>query len=244
MQTFPAIDTVNTSGAKEAHNSTVQGTVIALFVLGAAIGALTAMQFGDVLGRRKTIFYATVTATIGAVLMASSFSLAQLIVARLILGFGSGGYTATIPVWQSEISGAEHRGAFVNWEGIFLGLGIVIALLLDFGLFFVHHDSVSWRFPFAFQITMLVAVMAFIFTLPESPRWLVKKGRVEEASEVLAALNDTSPDEESIKSDITIMQQSLAASGSRSGSVRNLLRIGDQRIFNRAMIAVLGQLFQ
>ncbi len=117
--TFPAIDTINTSGAQESHNSTIQGelghvrgppfhdtdgiictgTVIALFVLGAAFGALTCIKCGDWLGRRMTIFCAALIATIGAILMASSFSLAQLIVSRLVLGFGSGGYTATIPVW-------------------------------------------------------------------------------------------------------------------------------------------------
>lgn len=231
--------------AAYAERNIASGTVIALFVLGAAIGALTcSLKVGDWLGRRKTIFCAAVTAMVGAILMASSFSLAQLIVSRLILGFGSGGYTATIPIWQSEISGAEHRGAFVNWEGIFLGLGIVLALLFDFGFFFVHDSSVSWRLPFAIQIVFLLAVMAFIFTLPESPRWLVKKGRLEEAGEVLAALNDLSADAESIKSDITIIQQSLAAHAGKSGSFRNLFRMGDQRIFNRAMIAVLGQLFQ
>lgn len=105
--------------------------------------------------------------------MASSFSLAQLIVARIVLGIGSGGYTATIPVWQSEISGAQHRGAFVNSEGIFLGLGITISLLVDFGFFFVGENSVSWRFPFALQIILLLMVLAFVFTLPESPRYVV-----------------------------------------------------------------------
>ena len=104
--------------------------------------------------------------------MVSSFSLAQLIVARLILGFGSGGYTATIPVWQSEMSGAQHRGAFVNWEGIFLGLGIVLAELLDFAFFFVTGNTVSWRFPFAFQIIFLLTVMGFIFTLPGKTRFI------------------------------------------------------------------------
>ena len=176
--------------------------------------------------------------------MASSFSLAQLIVARCVLGFGSGGYTATIPVWQSEISGAEHRGAFVNAEGIFLGLGIVIALLLDFGFFFVTDNTVSWRLPFAIQIVFLLTVIAFIFTLPESPRWLVKKGRLEEASEVIAVLNDLPANAETIKRDIAMMQQSLVANAAKTGSLRSLLRMGDQRIFNRTMIAVLGQLFQ
>lgn len=72
------------------------------------------------------------------------------------------------PVWQAELSGAQHRGAFVNAEGIFLGLGITIALLVDFGFFFVGESSVSWRFPFAFQLVFLLMIMGFVFTLPES----------------------------------------------------------------------------
>lgn len=147
-------------------NKLLPGLVIALFVLGAGIGALTCMKVGDWLGRRMTIFCSTAIALVGSILMASSYSLAQLIAARLVLGFGSGGYTATIPVWQSEISGAQHRGAFVNWEGIFLGLGIVLADLLDFAFYFVTGSTVSWRFPFALQIIFFLAVLGFIFTLP------------------------------------------------------------------------------
>jgi len=54
---------------------------------------------------------------IGAILMSSSYSLPQFIVARLVLGLGTGGYTATVPVWQSEISKSHHRGAHVVSEG-------------------------------------------------------------------------------------------------------------------------------
>lgn len=54
------------------------------------------MKVGDMLGRRMTIFYATIIAIVGAILMASSTTLAQFIVARLVLGFGSGGHTATV----------------------------------------------------------------------------------------------------------------------------------------------------
>lgn len=76
-------------------------------MLGAAIGAFTCMKVGDWLGRRWTIFCATTIAIIGAILMASAFSLAQLSVARLVLGFGSGGYTATIPVWVSNHASSQ-----------------------------------------------------------------------------------------------------------------------------------------
>ena len=70
------------------------------------------------------------------------------------------------------------------------------------------------------------------------------KGKLEAASEVLTALNDVPEGDETVKGDITRIQQSLAANSGKSGSTRGLLRMGDQRIFNRAMIAILGQLFQ
>ncbi|SMQ53995.1 unnamed protein product [Zymoseptoria tritici ST99CH_3D7] len=227
VEQFPALDIINTTGAQQSHNSTVQGTVIALFVLGSALGALVCMKVGDMLGRRMTIFYATIIAIVGAILMASSTTLAQFIVARLVLGFGSGGHTATIPVWQSEIAGAEHRGAFVNAEGIFLGVGIVLAPARL--RFLLHHRK---------------HILGFVRTLPESPRWLVKKGRIDEAREVLAVLSDLPIEHESIETDIAIMKQSLAANEQKAGSLRNLFRMGEQRIFNRALIAVMGQLFQ
>lgn len=195
--------------------------------------------------------------------MASSFSLAQLIVARIVLGIGSGGYTATIPVWQSEISGAQHRGAFVNSEGIFLGLGITISLLVDFGFFFVGENSVSWRFPFALQIILLLMVLAFVFTLPESPRyvvvvslqslssnlltlarWLIKKGRLQEATEVLSALHEFSSDLKPVQEDIAVIQRSLEVGASQKGALQDLLQMGPQRVLHRAVIACLGQLFQ
>ncbi|KAF2645230.1 hypothetical protein P280DRAFT_531209 [Massarina eburnea CBS 473.64] len=212
------------------------GVAISLFALGPSIGALLCIKFGDLLGRHMTIFFSTAIAIVESILMACSFSLTQLIVARIVIGVGSGGYTATIPVWQYEMSGAQHRGAFVNDEGIFLGICFVVALLIELRSFFDDGNSDSWRFPFALQIVLLIMVMAFVFTLPESPRrdylatrnmptstddiscsWLVKKGRLMEASEVLAALNESTPDSEVIQSDIAMIEQSLIASDTGMG---------------------------
>ena len=112
------------------------------------------------------IFMMTGVSVIGVILMATSFQLAQFIVARLVLGVGTGGYLATVPVWQSEISKSSKRGAHVVADGIFIGGGTALALFVDFGLFFVKESSVAWRFPLAFQIVFSLMVMTFIIFFP------------------------------------------------------------------------------
>jgi sugar porter (SP) family MFS transporter len=205
-------------------------------------GSLSCIQLGDILGRRRIIFITTFISLIGAVLMASSFSLAQFIVARLVLGYGTGGYVATVPVWQSEISKPTKRGAHVVTDGIFIGAGITISLWIDFGFYFVTGSSVSWRFPLAFQVVLSLVVMSFVMLLPESPRWLIKKGRTEEARAILAALADTDENSEEITLEIRDIETSLVLSG--SGSFKSLLYMGEQRLFHRTVLAACGQVFQ
>lgn len=135
---------------------------------------------GDKLGRLRTIALGCILEIIGSILLCSSFSLAQLIVGRLVLGLGFGAITATVPVWQSESSPAEHRGALVVLEGVFASAGLATSQWIDLGLFFAK-SSVSWRFPLAFPIVFASVMLAFLPFLPDSPRWLVKHGRVAEA---------------------------------------------------------------
>lgn len=218
------------------------GTVVALYTVGGIFGSLSCIYLGDLLGRRRVIFLTSAVSIIGAILMATSFGLAQFIVARLVLGLGTGGYVATVPVWQAEISKATKRGAHVVTDGIFIGAGITGSLWIDFGFYFVRGNSVSWRFPLAFQVVLSLMVMAFIVLFPESPRWLVKKGRQGEAREILGALADVDPQDESVGSDIRDIEMSLALSG--SGSWREMFSMGEQRLFNRTVLAASAQFFQ
>jgi len=230
---------------KALHNTDLVfslGTVIALYTIGGMFGALSCIFLGDLLGRRRTIFLASGVSIIGAILMSSSFSLAQFIVARIVLGLGTGGYTATVPVWQSELSKASHRGAHVVTEGIFIGAGIALSLWIDFGFYFITWSSVAWRFPLAFQIVLSLMVMAFIFTLPESPRWLIKKNRLNEAREILAILEDVHPNSDKINADMEEIQMSLSIAG--TGSIWDMLKMGQQRILHRTLLAATGQMFQ
>lgn len=104
-----------------------------MYTLFGVFGALGCTFLGDALGRRKTIFIASIVQAIGAVLQASSFAFEQFIIGRIVLGLGTGGLIATISVWQSEVSKAENRGEHVSAFGIFCGSGIALALWVALG---------------------------------------------------------------------------------------------------------------
>ena len=91
------------------------------------------------------------------------------------------------PVWQSESSSPHNRGRYLMIEGAMITGGVCISYWLDFGLHYAS-SSVSWRFPFAFQIVFALIVCAIILDLPESPRLLVCKGRIQEAQKIHEAL--------------------------------------------------------
>jgi sugar porter (SP) family MFS transporter len=178
---------------------------------------------------------------IGALLQGSSFSLAQLIVGRLVSGIGFGLVTATAPNWQSECSKAKHRGSVVLLEGLFISMGLAVQAWMNFG---VSHatGSVTWRFPLAFAAFWSLILLVTIPNMPESPRWLMKKGRVDEAREVLAALDDVNLDSAVIERDIQEIQLSLETTG--KGRFIDIFRNGEERLFHRAALAALGQCYQ
>jgi sugar porter (SP) family MFS transporter len=216
--------------------------VIALYTVGGIFGALSCVYLGDLLGRRKVIFFTNLISIIGAILMATSFKFAQFIVARLVLGLGTGGYVATIPMWQAELSPAHKRGSNVVTDGIFVGLGVTIALWIDLGFYFVQDSSVSWRFPLAFQVVLSGTAMIFIYLMPESPRWLIKTGQIEEARHVLGALLESEPDSSTVNESVATIEASLAYCG--SGKWTDMFTNGKERLFHRTYLAATGQMFQ
>jgi sugar porter (SP) family MFS transporter len=178
---------------------------------------------------------------IGSILQSTSSSLGQLIVGRLVSGLGFGALTATAPNWQSECSRASHRGSAVLLEGLFISCGLAIAAWINFGMSHAT-GTVSWRFPLALSSFWSILVLSTTPHLPESPRWLLKKGREEEAREVLAALSDTSVNSEQVNADVAEIKESLVIAG--EGRFTDIFRNGPLRLFHRACLACAGQLFQ
>lgn len=212
-----------------------------MYTLGCFFGCVNCIWLGDRLGRKGTILFAAITNAIGAIIQCTSFSLAQLIVGRLISGFGFGHLTATAPNWQAECSSAAHRGAAVLLEGLFISTGLSIGGWVDLGMFF-HSGSVSWRFPLALSILWSLFIILNTPFLPESPRWLIKKHRVDEARAVLADLNNTDPSAGELNEYILEIQLSLELAG--QAKFREIFRNGPLRLFQRTCLACAAQCFQ
>lgn len=196
LKTFPLIDTIHTVGQEKARHAAFLGTTVSLYEVGCAIGAVLCYFYGDMLGRRRTILIMNVIVVIGVVLLASSFDLSQLIVGRTIYGVAIGGYHATFPMYLSECVNEKQRGQAVVTSGTMGLIGAAVAPWIALGFFFVKHSSVSWRFPLALPMLPAILLCIAAFFLPESPRWLARNHRLDEAKKCYAAFEDDMSEDE------------------------------------------------
>ncbi|RAH86932.1 general substrate transporter [Aspergillus japonicus CBS 114.51] len=236
---FPQIDTSNTTGSSKANNAKAQGTVVAIYTIGCLLGALSITQIANRIGRRKSLMIAAAIAATGQLIQCSSFSLGQLVVGRVISGVGNGGVNAVVPVWQSECTAPRSRGKNVVIIGIFISSGIAAAAWVNVGFSFLPTNEIAWRFPLAVPILFALIIMTFTLAFPESPRWLVSKGRIEEARNAMQRLSrDGTIDEAAVTVEIENISSLLRQGSQSERGFVDLFKSGNQRLFYRMCLAV------
>ncbi|PPJ58607.1 hypothetical protein CBER1_03532 [Cercospora berteroae] len=187
----------------------VTGITVGSYCLGSLIGRGINFFIGDYFGRRRMIWLAMILIIIGATLQTSAVNLAHLIVGRIITGFGTGIDSSTVPMYQSELSRKEYRGRLVSWEIWFIGAGIVLSYWIDYGFSYVQSHA-SWRTPIGIQLIFAIIVVFVVWGLPESPRWLAKRGREDEAAEVICAVWDLRPDDPYVIEEMAAIRAAVA----------------------------------
>lgn len=258
-EVFPEIDTTKNAEAEQGTSteSTLQGLTIGLYEIGCLIGALSCLWLGDLWGRRAIIWIGTVWMIVGAIIQTSSYSLAQLIVGRVIGGVGNGMHTATIPMWQSECSPPNKRGMLVMVEGLLITGGICMAYWIDFAFYWLDpdsrfeegtyslddfpHRSAAWRIPIAWQILLCIPTFITIW-MPESPRWLVLRNRKEEARRVLACLDEMDMDDPEVDAKIREIEGSIELA--QHVGLKDLFKQGKEKNFHRTVLGFVIQMFQ
>lgn len=170
---------------KDFHLSiNAQEFVVSSMLLTATIGALLAGPTTDAIGRRKVIIAASVLFIIGAFALSLAPSYNWLIGGRMLVGLAVGFSSTAVPLYIAEIAPASHRGLLVTINQLFITIGILIAYIVNY-TFADTLDGWRWMFGLA-VIPALIQCIGMVF-FPDSPRFLLAKGRETEAKAVLKA---------------------------------------------------------
>ncbi|KAI1481581.1 general substrate transporter [Daldinia eschscholtzii] len=199
IKTFPA-----------TNSPAISGITSSCFSLGAFFGCLVSFLLGDRLGRKKSVYVGLAVNVIGVVLQIAAYHLPQMIVGRIINGFGMGITSSTCPVFVAEASPTNIRGKLVVLGSLCTTVGFCLANWVSYALF-DNKGSFQWRFPLAFQLVFPAIVVTFLPLTVESPRWLLLRGRFEEARVALAQLRGVlhNLDDKNLKEDLSSIQNAL-----------------------------------
>ncbi|MGN6402923.1 MFS transporter, partial [Sinomonas sp.] len=169
-----------------------EGVVTASLVFAAAIGAIFGGRLSDAWGRRKTIILLAVLFFAGTVAVVFTPNFEVLVVGRILLGLAVGGASTVVPVFLAELAPYEIRGSLAGRNELAIVIGQLAAFVVNaiIGNLFGHLDGV-WRIMFAICALPAIALFFGMLRMPESPRWLVEKGRRDEALAVLQTVRAT-----------------------------------------------------
>jgi sugar porter (SP) family MFS transporter len=156
--------------------------------LSGTVGAACSFLISDHLGRRRAFTVCAAIYICGIFVQINASGFIVLLLGRMVVGLSVGLALSLDPMYIAEVAPAEYRGTFVTWSELALNIGIVLGLGADY-LFANLSPSTSWRVMLSCGLPApILLIIVSVAALPESPRWLVSKGRTQEAKEVLAKL--------------------------------------------------------
>ncbi|KAL6887016.1 general substrate transporter [Trichoderma evansii] len=143
----------------------------------------------DRLGRKRVILYADVLFILGAVLQAVSSTVPAMVAGRCIIGAAVGAASFVVPLYIAEIAPSSYRGRLVTINVLFITLGQMAAYIIGWALSTYASKETGWRWMVGLGALPAALQGALVAFMPETPRWLVKAGRSEDAKRVVQKVN-------------------------------------------------------
>ncbi len=165
-------------------NNTQQSLVTSILLLGAMAGAMSTGRLADRFGRKIMLGVAGILFAIGFAAAGVSPDFWLLFFARLVLGLGVGVGSALVPTYLGEISPAQIRGRMLTLNQLLQTVGMLVAYVINL----VFSPSGDWRAMFWVGAIPAVLLAVIATRLPESPEWLLSKGRVKSAKKMLTSV--------------------------------------------------------
>lgn len=226
----------------------MEGWYVGCALIGSIAGVLVAGSLSDYLGRKLTMLISAALFSISAIGCAVCGSFDGLVTYRIVGGIGIGIVSIVSPIYISEVSPARIRGTLVSLYQLAVTVGFLLAYLANWvidsngdlsvagGLWTNIWNSEMWRGMLGSETLPAMLFFFIIFFIPESPKWLIVKGKMEKASVVLSKIY---ADQEDIDNEITTTEESMSGD---KGSWSDLLKPGILlAVIAGSAIAILGQ---
>lgn len=180
-------------------NNLELGWAVASLTLTSTLAMMLAGPISDRIGRKQTLKWAAVLYAVSAISSALAPTFLTLVIARMIGGFGVGASLILAPLYIAEIAPKEMRGRLVSFNQLNIVVGISLAFFSNYMVIQWAKSSAEWAVMMGFAdhewrwmlgLETLPAIIYFIglFTIPKSPRWLILKGRYQEAEEIMSRI--------------------------------------------------------
>ncbi|GAA5851648.1 hypothetical protein JCM3766R1_002015 [Sporobolomyces carnicolor] len=182
-------------------SSGTDSLVTSILSAGTFCGALLAAPIGEFLGRRLGVIAYLVVFCLGVALQTGGTTIPQFVLGRVFAGLGVGGTSCLVPMYQSEAAPKSIRGALVAGYQWMITIGLLIASIVVNGTKGYSGKS-SYQIPIGIQFIWAAILGIGLFILPESPRWLLLKGRDEDARRALARIFKADPDSQEVNEEL------------------------------------------
>jgi SP family arabinose:H+ symporter-like MFS transporter len=172
------------------------GLTVAIALWGTVVGAISAGIPGDRYGRRDSLRGLAVLYLVSALGCGFAWNWYSLVVFRFVEGLAIGGSSVLGPMYIAEIAPAKWRGRLVGFFQFNVCFGIMLAYFSNYALGLLHLGELEWRWKLGVSAVPAALFFWMLFDIPRSPRWLVKKRRIDEARDVLQLTGEENYEQE------------------------------------------------
>ncbi|ODQ81895.1 hypothetical protein BABINDRAFT_6530 [Babjeviella inositovora NRRL Y-12698] len=220
------------------------GLIVSIFNIGCAIGGIVLGRLGDIFGRRMGLIIVMCIYVVGiAIQISSTDKWYQYFIGRIISGLAVGAVAVLSPMMISETSPKHIRGTLVSCYQLMITLGIFLGYCTTYGTK-SYTDSKQWRIPLGLCFAWAILMVIGMISMPESPRYLVEKNKLDQARKSIARVNKLQAEDPAVQHEVELIAAGIEEEQAAGSASWMELITGKPRIGYRVIMGIMLQSLQ